>query len=206
MPVELLFLGRIVPHKGIRDLIEALSRLQCRGLPCFRLRIIGNLAGSDAAYRDAVQKLSTGLPGMVEFIGTVDNETRDRMLGTAHILAIPSYHEGFCKPVIEGLRAGCVPVGYAAENLRYIAGGLCRMVPPGDVSALADALACAIGDIACALADPAAKLRIDRGKLTEAEFTAAAGAHVEQFRPERVRGLIRDRAAALLPAAAWAQT
>jgi glycosyltransferase involved in cell wall biosynthesis len=203
-PIELLFLGRIVPHKGALDLIEALSRLRCRHLPRFRLRIIGNLAASDAAYSEIVRRAAEGLEGAVEFIGTVDNETRNRMLKAAHILAMPSYHEGFCKPLIEGLRAGCVPVGYAAENLRYTADGLCRMVAPGDVAALAEALSDTIGDVTSATTNSVAKLRLDRGKMTAAEFADAACAHVEAFWPERVRALIRDRVAALLPAAVGA--
>jgi glycosyltransferase involved in cell wall biosynthesis len=202
--VELLFLGRIVPHKGVRDLVEALSRLRCRDLPRFRLRIIGNLEESDTAYCKTVQQLSAGLGDAVEFIGTVENETRDRMLEAAHILAIPSYHEGFGKPVIEGLRTGCVPVGYTAENLRDIAAGLCRMVPPGNITALAEALAEVMIDVTGAVADPGARLRLDRGRLTAAEFTAAASVHVEQFRPERVRALMRNSVAALFAAEAGA--
>lgn len=200
--IELLFLGRIVPHKGVGDLVEALSRLRGRVLPRFRLRIIGHIEKSDAAYCRAVRQSSASLGDLVEFIGTVADETRDEMLKAAHILAIPSYHEGFCKPVIEGLRAGCVPVGYAAGNLPDTAAGLGRMAPPGDVAALAEALAVMIADAAGALADPTAKLRLDRGPLTAAEFAAAAGAHVAPFQPERVGALIRERVAALLASAA----
>ena len=196
LPVELLFLGRIVPSKGLRDLVDAIGRIRGRDLPRFRLRLAGNLQISDVAYRDMVVRLiaERGLGEVVEFVGTVDDQTRDRMLQAAHILAIPSFHEGFCKPVVEALRAGCVPIGYAAHNLRFIADGLCRMVPPGDVAALAAALAGAIAEVA----DRGAPMRLDRGKLTAAQFDDAALAHIDQFRPERVAALVRRHAAALL--------
>ena len=200
VPVELLFLGRIVPFKGVGDLIEAIVRLRGRPLPAFRLRIVGNLEYSDSAYCETVRRAvaTHGLGDIVEFIGTVDDDHRDRLLRAAHILAIPSSHEGFCKPVIEGLRAGCVPVGYAAYNLKYVAEGVCRMVPPGDIAALAEALAEVIGDVSIASVDPAARLRLDRGRLTTPEFTAAARAVFDQYRSERIAALTREHAARLL--------
>jgi glycosyltransferase involved in cell wall biosynthesis len=199
-PIELVFLGRIVPHKGILDLIEAIARLTRRNLPEFRLHIVGNLMGSDAECARRVQRqiAERDLARIVHFVGTVDDPARDRLLQAAHILAIPSYHEGFCKPAIEALRAGAIPVGYAAHNLRYIADGLCRMVPPGDVAALTEALAETILDAGPAIRDPSARLRLDRGLMTAAEFTAAARSHVDQFRRDRIAELTRRHAAALL--------
>jgi glycosyltransferase involved in cell wall biosynthesis len=202
-PIEILFLGRIAPSKGVRDLVAAIARMRDRGgLPPLRLRIVGNLHASDPEYGDAVLRGITegGLTKSVDFVGTVDDATRDRLLREAHILAIPSYHEGFCKPVIEALRAGCIPVGYAAHNLRYIADGLCRMVPPGDVGALADALAETILDAGAAIRDGNARLRLDRARLTASEFAQEAERHVDQFRPERVAALIRQHVALLLAA------
>ena len=81
----------------------------------------------------------------MQWLGTVDDATWEQLYRRAHILAIPSYHEGFCKPVIEGLRAGCIPVGYASYNLPEIANGLGRMVPTGDVAALTEALELSYG-------------------------------------------------------------
>lgn len=200
-PVELLFLGRIVPAKGVADLLDAVERIRARHLPDFRLRIVGNLEYSDADYCDSLRRTirDRRLDDIVEFIGTVDDTRRDRLLHAAHILAIPSYHEGFCKPVVEGLRAGCVPVGYAAHHLRYIADGLCRMVTPGDIAALAEALADSVADVAAAFASSEAPIRLDRGRLNRAEFAAAVREHIDPLRPERVAALMRSHVDALLP-------
>ena len=199
-PIELLFLGRIVPHKGVHELIEAIARIRPRRLPPFRLRIGGLVDYYAEDYFAALQRAIAkhDLGDIVEFIGLLDETRRDRLLRAAHVLPIPSYHEGFCKPVIEALRAGCVPVGYASHNLRFIGDGLCRLVAPGDVAGFADALAEAIADTAAAIADPGARLRLDRGSLTAVEFTAAALAHVEQFQPQRIAPVMRRHVARLL--------
>lgn len=192
-PIDLLFLGRIVPAKGVLDLVQVIADLRLRDLPPFRLRLAGNVEYSDSVYCDAVNHaiLEAELHNIVEFIGTVDEEYRDELLREAHVIVIPSYHEGFCKPVIEGLRAGCVPVGYAAHNLRYIADGLARMVPPGDTSALANALSDIIVDVSFAIIHPGSRLRVDRGMLTASEFTHAVAAHVAQFEPAHIGTLMR---------------
>ena len=114
--VELLFLGRFVRSKGVLDLIKALASLSTSKLPPIRLRLAGNQTFSDPAYVEEVKRAATEKPGEVLFLGTVDDATRNELLRRAHILAVPSYHEGFCKPVVEGLRAGCIPLGYACHK------------------------------------------------------------------------------------------
>lgn len=198
--MEILCLGRIVPSKGVQDLVDAVALIRGRSLPPFRVRIAGNLEYSDRAYCEAVQRDITGrkLGDIIEIVGTVTPAERDRLLHAAHIIAIPSYHEGFCKSAIEGLRAGCIPVGYAAYNLQYIADGLCRMAAPADRAGLADALADTLAATAAALADPGARLRLDRGAFTVAEFAAAVREHVDQFSPERIAALTRQHVGRLL--------
>src|SRR6202043_3658998 len=149
-PVRLLSVGRLVRSKGVLDLIEAVDLMRARAAVPFRLDIAGNEDFSDPAYVADVKAAvrERGLSDLVRFLGAVDDERLSKLYHAAHILAVPSYHEGFCRPVVEGLRAGCVPVGYAAYNLPHVAHGLGRMVPVGDRSALATAL----GELIAALA------------------------------------------------------
>ena len=115
----------------------------------------------------------------------------------SHILAVPSYHEGFCKPVIEGLRSGCVPVGYAGSNIPAITGGLGRLVAEGDSAGLGDALRDVAGAIRTGGAIP-----LDSGRYTAAAFDAAAKQYVQAFEYD---GLAREtvaRVAAMAPDAA----
>ena len=123
-PVRALYIGRIAASKGLHDLILAAART---GLPhgVLQVTIAGNTAWSDPGYLRKLHDLiaSHELARVVHFVGTVDDSDRERLLHDAHILVVPSYHEGFCRPVAEGLRAGCVPLVYDAYNLPRIAGG-----------------------------------------------------------------------------------
>ncbi|MDR3435677.1 glycosyltransferase family 4 protein [Telmatospirillum sp.] len=188
-PVELLFVGRFVASKGILDLLDAVGRIGRDGVAPFHLTLVGNLAFSDRAYAERVaETIADRCEGdRVTLEGTADDDRLQTLYHRAQIFAIPSYHEGFCKPVIEALRAGCLPVGYAAYNLKYITGGLGRMVPPGDIAGLAAALAELIAAAASpALAAGGACLPLDAGLLSADDFQARADAHVDQFRFDRI--------------------
>ena len=106
-PVEILFVGRIVTSKGVLDLIDAVAAARRAIDTPFRLRVVGNLVFSDPSYVEAVKSAIRAhrLEDTVEFLGTIDDRELARLYHRAHIFALPSYHEGFCKPVIEALRA-----------------------------------------------------------------------------------------------------
>ena len=182
--IEILFVGRFVKSKGVLDLIEAMAHLSRANLVPIRLTLAGNMECSDPAYVEELHRkiAAHGLSQDVVWLGTVDEAMRDALYAQAHILAIPSYHEGFCKPVIEGLRAGCIPVGYASYNLPEIANGLGRMVPAGDVATLTEALRQILQSLPAALATQTqAMLPLDRGCISVADFDWAAHDYVRRF-------------------------
>lgn len=186
--VNILFVGRFVRSKGLLDLIDALARVRHDGITQFRLKLVGNLRYSHPSYLELVRSAVERLGSWVEILGSVDDGARDHLLHEAHILAIPSYHEGFCKPVVEALRAGCIPVGYAAHNLPAIAAGLGRLVAPGDVPGLAIAFGETIQDVlAVARGCKSVSLRLDCGVIDAGEFDTRARAHWEQFEVTHVR-------------------
>jgi glycosyltransferase involved in cell wall biosynthesis len=179
-PVRLLFVGRMIQSKGVLDLLRAIESVRSQSAVPFQLSLVG--AAIDEAYRAAVADRVAGLAPQVELLGRVDGGRLERCYRAAHILVIPSYHEGFCRPVAEGLRAGCVPVGYASHHLPVVANGLGCLVAPGDVGALADALRSMIEIMAPALASPGkAMLPLDRGATSVRRFGALAQAHVRTF-------------------------
>ncbi len=194
IPLRLLFVGRIVAAKGIHDLVAALA-LANPALPPWQLAIAGSTQFSDPAdlarLRAAIA--DSGLAAHITCIENPDDDALAALYQSAHILCIPSYHEGFCVPVVEGLRAGCIPLATTAGNLPAITAGLGRLVPPGDPASLAAALA----TLAQALASNA-PLPLDRGPTTLAEFDAHAAAHVAQFAPARIAALKQDRLRHLL--------
>lgn len=200
---ELIFIGRAVKSKGLLDLVQALDRMRCQTSRPLRLRIAGSLEWSDKAYLDKVIEYveDHGLRDVVELCGTVSDRERDSLYAEAHILAMPSYHEGFCKPVVEGLRAGCIPVGYASYNLPNITNGLGLLVPPGDIDALASAFARVAQGIAQAEEQPdAAVLPLDRGTLSLRTFDAERLSYVSQFTFDRLAAMTQSRVRALLAA------
>jgi glycosyltransferase involved in cell wall biosynthesis len=186
--VELLFVGRIVSAKGVLDLVAAIDLVRRACDVPFRLTIAGNLDFSDPAYVDKVRReIADRRLACVRFLGTVDDDALDALYRAAHILVLPSYHEGFGVPVIEALRSGAVPVGYAAHNVPYVAGRLGRMVPPGDRAVLATVLRELIVGIAQSAARPDAPLLpLDCGIVSRRAFDQMAQAHVAGFTSNRV--------------------
>lgn len=202
-PVRVLYVGRIVPSKGLHDLIAAIARAgTAHGT--VQVTIAGNTDWSDPAYVARVHELIAryDLADIVRFVGRVEDAERDRLFHAAHILAIPSYHEGFCRPVAEGLRGGCVPLAYDGYNLPHVIAGLGRTVPTGDVSALAAAMADLVESLPAALQRPTeALLALDRGPTSVAEFDDMARRHTDGFAFEAVGAQMRQRVLACMGSA-----
>lgn len=195
-PVRLLFVGRLVQAKGVLDLIEAIDLARGRTAIPFQLEIVGSEEFSDPAYtaEAKAEVARRDLSPVVRFLGAVEDDRLDALYRGAHLLVIPSYHEGFCRPVIEGLRAGCVPVGYAAYNLPHVSRGLGRMVPTGDRGALARALV----ELVEGVAPGTGLLPLDAGPLSHAAFDRAAHGYVDDFSSEHVAALKLKSVRALL--------
>jgi len=200
-PLELLCVGRIVPAKGVRDLIEAVILARPAITVALRVVIAGNAGFSDAAYIDACKAriAEAGLQDCVELIETPDDATLEALYARAQLLCVPSFHEGFCVPVIEGLRAGCIPVGYASGNVPNVVNGLGRLVVSGDVAQLSDALVAIADDLLAARRDPsAACLRLDGGRISAAAFDRRARAHAQTFDFARLAAIKIGRVEGLL--------
>lgn len=202
LPVNLLFVGRFVPSKGVLDLIQALDLMRGRCTVPFRLQLAGNMEWSDQTYLKRVKETiaTRHMESIVQILGTVSDELMQDLYHKSHILTIPSYHEGFCKPVIEGLRAGCIPVGYAAHNLPAISNGLGRMVPAGGVAALSAALEEVIEGVVQSLGkpeDPA--LPLDRGQTSARAFDRIVSEYVQAFTFDRLASVTLERIRTLRP-------
>ena len=89
-----------------------------------------------------------GLADRIIFPGWLDRPAVAEACRQSEILVLPSYAEGLAMAVLEGLSYGLAvittPVGAHAEVIEEGISGL--MLPPGDVPALATALARTIAD------------------------------------------------------------
>lgn len=139
--VVILSTGRLHPTKNIGNLLEAFARvLQTR--PEARLWISGDgpLAGPLA---DQARRL--GLGQAVAFLGGRDDVPV--LLQAADIFALSSDAEGLPLALLEAMSAGLPVVATAVGSVpAYVDAAVGRIVPPGDVDALAGALEAMVQD------------------------------------------------------------
>ncbi len=135
-PLTIIYLGNILPHKGLDVLVTAMASLP-RGT--MRLEVVG--APLDRDYYEVIRNMLArwGLDDEVRFHGRLPDRERDRVLDGCHLLAVPSHHEGYGLVFVEALARG-LPVlapasGGAGEVIAHGREGF--LIGPGDHSAIA---------------------------------------------------------------------
>jgi glycosyltransferase involved in cell wall biosynthesis len=136
-PLRILFLGNLIPRKGLRTLLDSLLRLPRSS---FILNIVGAL-DFEPPYSRAMREFVAvnGLSSMVHFHGALDHEALRDQFARAQVLCVPSSYEGFGIVYLEGMGFGLPAIGTtqgaAGEIIRDGATGF--LVPPGDADGLA---------------------------------------------------------------------
>ncbi len=143
LPVDepfVLFIGNLVPVKGLDDLLEAMWR--CRAQEAakpFRLVLIG-----DGPLRAEIQRRadSVGLRGRVVLAGAKPHEEIPVWLGACDALCLPSINEGCPNVVIEALASGRPVIGTRTGGIPDLVrdGDTGVLVPVRDPDALASGL------------------------------------------------------------------
>ncbi len=136
------FVGNLLPHKGLRELVEALSICGRRD---WRLAVLG--AGPE---RDGAEHLAAaaGISDRVVFLGRRPPEAVRAALPAGDLLALPSRMEGLPYTILEAMAAGLPVVSCAVFGIPEAVcdGETGLLTPPGDVAALARSLATLLGD------------------------------------------------------------
>lgn len=178
-----VFLGRLVPVKGVDVLIDAVARLP--GGP--QLVVAGG-----GPEREVLEARARVRGVAARFPGEVRGAARDALFAAADVVCVPSIDlrngrtEGTPTVLIEALAAGAPVVASDVGGVREVARGAAWLVPPGDPASLA----AAIGQV---LADPkAAAARVAAGR-------AAAAACSWEVIGARLWGSLPPGAASKLP-------
>jgi len=161
----LLFLGHILPDKGIYELVKSFAAVAKR-VPGLKLVLAG--VGESEAVREQASLL--GVSERMELPGWLGPEGKSAALAASTIFVLPSYHEGMPMALLEAMSWGmpviATPVGGIPQIVKHEVNGL--LVPPRDVAALTAA-------IERLLKDPALRDRLGEAART----TIATGFSLE---------------------------
>lgn len=147
---HLLFVGRLVPHKGLHTLMDVFERLTFR-VPHLTLDIVGG--PQEGGFVADVKRLADAVNargrGRVLFHHGVSDESLRELYERAAALLTFSRHEGFCVPIVDALVFDKPGLTSALPTLMETAGG--AALPVSDLPEDA------AGQIAAFLEDPSAQ-------------------------------------------------
>lgn len=150
-PLTVLYLGWVIPAKGIEELLQAWTGLQASG---WRLVIAGPY---EAAFREQLNLRYA--PAGVEFTGPLEHGESMALMASADLFVLPSHTEGFPNVLAEAMALARPIVATAVGAIpEMLEGGCGRVVPPQD----AVALQAALGDL---MADMGLRGRLGRAAL-----------------------------------------
>ena len=129
----LLFVGRLVPEKGLRELLEAMAILR-RSREGIRLAIVG-----DGPMRAEIgAKIRDTMSNNAALLGAMDPLSVANWMTAADVVVLPSYSEGYPNVLVEALACGRPFVATPVGGIIEIADDSCSiLVRPRDADALA---------------------------------------------------------------------
>jgi glycosyltransferase involved in cell wall biosynthesis len=139
-PLRILFLGNLIPRKGLHTLLAALQQLP-PGL-C-SLSVVGSQQVDPGYVRTIRRQIDrNGLADRVQLLGSLPKDALAACLCSHQLLAVPSTYEGYGIVYLEGMGFGLPAIattGGAAEEI-ITSGVDGYVIPPGDAAALAQSL------------------------------------------------------------------
>ena len=136
----ILFVGRLIPLKGLRELFESVAALS-RTRPRLELACIGE----GFLMEELRSQAAANLPERVRLLGGYPPEKVAQWLAAANLLCLPSYSEGCPSVVLEALSMGRPVVASEVGGIPELVGthtGV--LVKPMDPEALCSGLSAAL--------------------------------------------------------------
>ncbi len=173
---DLLFVGKVSPHKGQHDLVKALAAYRRLYDPDARLHLVGGAISDE--YRDAVVRFAEELElgDAVEIAGSVSHEELIAYYAAADAFVCLSNHEGFCVPLLEAMYHRLPIVAYTNTAVPETVAGAGLILPNKEPVRVAAAIDRVVRDpelrstLAAAAAERVASFALPRVKD---EFAAA---------------------------------
>jgi glycosyltransferase involved in cell wall biosynthesis len=140
----LLFIGNLVPVKGLDVLVQACSSLAERGIE-FTCYLIGAGPLRSALERQIAR---LGLTPRVQLVGTKANAQLPDWFRAANVFVLPSRSEGLPTVLLEALACGIPFVASRVGGIPELANlGPCRLVRSDDPGQLAEAIRLSIDGV-----------------------------------------------------------
>jgi glycosyltransferase involved in cell wall biosynthesis len=138
--LRLLFVGNLIPRKGLHILLDALGRLPADP---WTLTVAGNVRVDLSHARDILRRVKRDkLTDQVHFTGALGDNELASLMKDSHVLVVPSSYEGYGIVYVEGMGYGLPAIGTtgggAGEIITHDGDGF--LIRPGDRSALAEHL------------------------------------------------------------------
>lgn len=111
---DLLFVGKVSPHKAPHDLVKMFSLYKKLYDPLARLWLVGSPLGQ--SYAPALEGYigDLGLIDSVSITGSVSGAELEAYFRAADVFVCASDHEGFCVPLVEAMAHGVPVVAYGS--------------------------------------------------------------------------------------------
>lgn len=135
--LKLLFIGNLIPRKGLHTLLSALAKLPRN---TFQLTVVGDDT-VDKKYSALIRHslINLDLQDHVNLSGSLPDAALRSILKSSHLLVVPSEYEGFGIVYLEGMGFGLPAIatirGGAGEIVNDQIDGY--LLQPGDVETLA---------------------------------------------------------------------
>ena len=130
----ILFLGRIVPEKGVHLLIEAFRKLRTD-----KKLVIAGSASDSKEYYDSVRRAAEG-DERILFTGFVQGRVLEELYSNAWLYVLPSELEGMPLSLLEAMSYGCCCLVSDIPECREVVGERAMLFRRGDAGEIEERL------------------------------------------------------------------
>ena len=164
VPRRILFVGHVIPTKGVYELVQA-----CSGIENVELRLVGRVEERVKAELQGIASVKGG--DWMKLLGEVGHDDVLREMLSCDMFVFPSYTEGFPNVIIEAMACGTPIISSGVGAIPEILdNGKCGVIiPPQDCNAVRNAVEGLIGD-----EERKAVLSIVSKERVKAEYSVAS--------------------------------